>query len=206
MVSKNKPFRNIIKILLLFLILYSIFIIVQFNINTAERDSQQEINFDKRINENLNKTYLGIQKNKFKYEDLNAFFFDSKLLSNYKQLTRSVDPFLTEKLSGKIYLYSWQNRNDNTDEFTVIEDNGELGLKIYYFIFEKNNTLISYYSIGGIGRDGVFEFELFSEIKNKDTLLTKSSITQWWDLGNNKKMENPKGDAIFSYLLIDVNQ
>ncbi|HRP91200.1 MAG TPA: hypothetical protein PKX92_14325 [Edaphocola sp.] len=76
---------------------------------------------------------------------------------------------------------------------------------MYYFIFEKNITLISYYSIGGIGREGIFVFELFSEIKNKDSLLIKSSITQWWDLENNKKMENLKGDTIFSHLLIDAN-
>lgn len=205
-VIKNKRIRNIIKILLFSLIVYSLFIIVQFNINIAERDNQREINIDKLENENRNKTYWGIQKNKFKYENLNTFFFDSNLISSYKQLTPSVDPFLTNKLSGKIYLYSWQNRNDTTDEFTVIEDNGEQGLKIYYIIFDKNNTLISYNSIGGIGREGIFIFEHSSEIKNKDSLLTKSSITQWWDLENNKKMENPKGDTIFSYLLIDSNQ
>lgn len=93
LVFKSKPIRNVIKILLLLLILYGIFVIVQFNINITKRDSQREINIDKRINENHNKTYWEIQKDKFKYEDLNAFFFDSNLLSSYKQLTRSVDPF-----------------------------------------------------------------------------------------------------------------
>lgn len=103
------------------------------------------------------------------------------------------------------YLYSWQDRDTTKNEFTIINDDGELGLKIFYFILDKKDSLLSWTQIGGKGSEGGYWFETRSKFISRDTLLNIGAITQWLDFDKQKKMEKTKGDTTFSYLTIDRN-
>lgn len=101
------------------------------------------------------------------------------------------------------YLYSWQDRDTTKNEFTIINDDGELGLKIFYFILDKKDSLLSWTQIGGKGSEGGYWFETRSKFINPDTLLNIGAITQWLDFDNKERMTKTKGDSTFSYHIID---
>ena len=101
------------------------------------------------------------------------------------------------------YLYSWQERDTTTNEFTIINDDGELGLKIFYFILDKEGRLLSYTQIGGRGSEGGYCFETRSKFINPDTLLNIGAITQWSNFVNKQKTERTKGDSTFSFLIFE---
>ena len=103
------------------------------------------------------------------------------------------------------YLYSWQDRDTTKNEFAIINDDGELGLKIFYFILDKKGSLLSWTQIGGKGSEGGYWFETRSKFISPDTLLNIGAITQWFDFDKDQKMEKTKGDTTFSYLTIDRN-
>ena len=103
------------------------------------------------------------------------------------------------------YLYSWQDRDTTKNEFTIISDDDELGLKISYFILDKKDRLLSWTQIGGKGSEGGYWFETRSKFISHDTLLNIGAITQWLDFNKNQKMKNTKGDTTFSYLIIHSN-
>ena len=100
------------------------------------------------------------------------------------------------------YLYSWQDRDSIKNEFTIILDDGELGLKIFYFILSKNDSLLSWKQIGGKGSEGGYWFETRSKFLSNDTLLNIGAITQWLDFDKQKNMEKTKGDTTFTYFII----
>ena len=106
-------------------------------------------------------------------------------------------------LGDKVYLYSWQDREKTKNEFTVINDDGELGLKIFYFILDKKDSLLSWKQIGGKGSEGGYWFETRTKLLNKDTMLNIGAITQWLDFDKMKELKIKKGDTTFSYLIID---
>jgi hypothetical protein len=101
------------------------------------------------------------------------------------------------------YLYSWQDRDKTKNEFTVIKDDEELGLKIFYFILDKKDSLLSYKQIGGKGSEGGYWLETQTKLLNKDTMINIGAITQWLDFDKMKEMKIKKGDSTFSYLIID---
>jgi hypothetical protein len=80
-----------------------------------------------------------------------------------------------------------------------------LGLKIFYFILDKKDSLLSWTQIGGKGSEGGYWFETRSKFISHDTLLNIGAITQWYDFDKEQKMERTKGDTTFSYLTIDLN-
>ncbi len=100
------------------------------------------------------------------------------------------------------YLYSWQDRDSIKNAFTIIHDDGELGLKIFYFILSKNDSLLSWKQIGGKGSEGGYWFETRSKFLSNDTLLNIGAITQWLEFDKQKKMEKTKGDTTFTYFII----
>lgn len=112
---------------------------------------------------------------------------------------------LDSVIGGPGYLYSWLDRDTTKTEFTIIKDDGELGLKIFYFILDKGDSLLSWTQIGGKGSEGGYWFETRSEFISHDTLLNIGAITQWLDFDKKQKLEKTKGDTTFSYLTIDSN-
>lgn len=156
------------------------------------------------INLTKNKlSYWETKKQEFKYQNLKEFYSDSILRIEYKSLKPFSHEIFDSTIGDKVYLYSWQERDTSKNEFTVIQDDGELGLRIYYFVLDKNDSLLSWTQIGGKGTEGIYSFETWTIIKNKDTLINIGAITQWYDLEKQMIMEKTKGDTTFSYLIID---
>lgn len=141
----------------------------------------------------------------FKYQDKKLFVSNNDLRNEFKELTNVSHPMFDSLFGSKVYLYSWQNRSNTKNEFTVVKDDGELGLKIFYFILDKADSLICWEQIAGKGAESLYWFETWTTIKNKDTLINIGAITQWYDLEKNIKMANTVGDSTFAYLIIDEN-
>jgi len=147
------------------------------------------------------------QKNNFKYQNKKEFVSDSILwvdfeANSFKKIRHSMFDSI---IGDPGYLYSWQDRDTTKNEFTIINDDGELGLKIFYFILDKEDSLLSWTQIGGKGSEGGYWFETRSKFISHDTLLNMGAITQWLDFDKKQKMERTKGDTTFSYLTIDGN-
>jgi len=82
----------------------------------------------------------------------------------------------------------------------------EEGLGIYYYILDRNDSLLAWKQIAGRGTEGIFAFETQSNFLNEDTLTIVSAVTQWCDLENNRKMMPPKSDTTFRYLITGNNR
>ncbi len=148
--------------------------------------------------------YWEKQKGDFKYHNKKEFVSDSILRADYKTYKKSRHPLFDNFVSSEpVYLYSWQDRDKTKNEFTVIKDDGELGLKILYFILDKKDSLLSWTLIAGMGSEGGYWFETRSKFISPDTLLNIGATTQWLDFEKEQKMEKTKGDTTFSYLIIE---
>ena len=145
------------------------------------------------------------QKPAFKYQNKIEFVSDSILRADYKNFKTIKHPLFDSIVGDKVYLYSWQDRNKTTNEFTVINDDGELGLKIFYFIFNKKDSLLSWKQIAGKGGEGGYWFETRTKLLNMDTMLNIGAVTQIFDFNQMKELKTKKGDTTFSYLIIDRN-
>ena len=130
---------------------------------------------------------------------------DSTLRADFKAnaFEKIRHPLFDSIIGDPGYLYSWQDRDTTKNEFTIINDDGELGLKIFYFILDKKDSLLSWTQIGGKGSEGGYWFETRSKFISHDTILNIGAITQWLDFDKQQKMEKTKGDTTFSYLTID---
>ena len=148
-------------------------------------------------------SFWGTRKPDFKYQNRNEFVSDSILRADYKTFKTIKHPLFDSILGNKVYLNSWQDRDITKNEFTVINDDGELGLKIFYFILDKKDSLLSWKQIGGKGSEGGYWFETRTKLLNKDTMLNIGAITQWLDFDKMKELKIKKGDTTFSYLIFD---
>jgi hypothetical protein len=145
------------------------------------------------------------QKGNFKYHNKKEFLSDSLLIAEYKSLKQSSDSLFEDLHSNHVYLYSWQERDKTKNEFTVIKDAGELGLKIFYFIVDKNDSLLSWTQIASRGGEAGVSFETSSRFISRDTMLNIGAITQAYDFKRQQNMDKPKGDSTFSHYVIDKN-
>jgi hypothetical protein len=153
---------------------------------------------------NLKKTsYWASQKGNFKYTDLTVFVSDSNLRQDikkcYKVKHKSIDSVVSP---DGVYLYSWQNRDTLTNEFTVIEDEGERGLDIIYVIMDKNDNLLSVTELAGKGLESNIIYEIRSRFISRDSIVQIQSITQTWDMEKRKEMDKFAGDSTFVNLII----
>jgi hypothetical protein len=150
-----------------------------------------------------NESFWKQQKKAFKYLNKTEFISDYELMKDLKNLTPIKHEMLDTLLGERLYLYSWQERDTSKIEFTIVKDDGELGLKIYYFILDKKDKLISWRHIGGRGGEPGYSFETKTTIINKDTMISISSITEYWDSEKQTSLTKTKGDTTFSFLIID---
>lgn len=147
------------------------------------------------------------QKKNFKYNNKKEFVSDSLLWAEFeaKSFKKIRHPMFNSIIDNPGYLYSWQDRDATKNEFTIINDEGERGLEIIYFILDKKDSLLSWTQVGGKGSEGGYWFETRSKFISYDTLLNIGATTQWLDFDKKQKMERTKGDTTFSYLTIDSN-
>jgi len=148
-------------------------------------------------------SYWETQKGNFKYQNKIKFESDSILRADQKTLKKFNHPLFNSTIGNSVYLYSWQDRDKSKSEFTVIDDRGERGLAIHYYILNKWDSLLSCTQIAGKGLEGGYSFETSSKFVSHDTILNIGAITQLWNFDKQMKMEKPKGDTTFSYMIID---
>jgi hypothetical protein len=143
-------------------------------------------------------------KSKFPLRNVKEFISDSVLWTNYKKYPTIKNKMLDTTISsGDKYLYSWQDRDSSKNEFTVILDDGELGLKIFYIILDRQDNFLSSTQIAGKGSEGGYWFGTTSTFLSADTLLNIGAITKWYDEKTNAPLRQTKGDTTFAKMYID---
>lgn len=145
------------------------------------------------------------QKDKFKHQQKTIFVSDSVLRSEFASLKMMIHPMFDSLFYGPVYLYSWQERDGTKTEFTVVEDNDERGLTLFYFILDKNDKPLSVTQIAGAGREADMLFETSSKFISHDTIINYGSITKWYDLEARKPEPHPKGDTTFTWFIIGTD-
>ena len=154
---------------------------------------------------NNQSSFWQLQKSEFKYKNKREFISDSILRAEYKTLKKFSHPLFENIPSNPVYLYSWQDRVSDKNEFTVVKDDGELGLKILYFILDKQDSLISSTQIAGKGNEGGYWFETKSRFINNDSIINIGAVTKWLDFEKRQKLTKTRGDSTFSYFVIEKN-
>lgn len=145
------------------------------------------------------------QKDKFKYKQKNEFASDSSLFKEHTTLTRMRHPLFDSLFHGPAYLYSWQDRDETKTEFTVIKNAGELGLKMFYFILDKNDNPLSVTQVANVGFEGGYMFETNSKWISSDTMLNIGTTTELFSSGPNNRDSILKGDTTYSYFIVGEN-
>lgn len=144
------------------------------------------------------------KRDSFPLQGTKVFVSDSTLRANYQKYPKVKSGTFDSLFSyGDVYLHSWQQRDLNKNEFTVVKDDGELGLKIFYFVCSKTDSVISATHIAGKGSEGGYWFESISTFIAPDTLYSIGAITQWLDFETLKPIKKTKGDSTFYHLIFD---
>src|SRR5688500_11925012 len=80
-------------------------------------------------------SYWASKKDSFPLQQTNFFLSDSVLQANYKKYPKAKSAIIDSIFfNADVYLHSWQKRDTTKNEFTVLLDDGELGLKIFYMV------------------------------------------------------------------------
>ncbi len=147
-------------------------------------------------------SYWESMKDSFPLRNVQKFASDSTLEANYKTYPKIKNSLLDSVISREnIYLYSWQERDTSKNEFTVLLDDGELGLKLFYLVFTKHDSLLSYTQLSGSGGEAGTRYETRSHFLSKDTLFQVGTITQFYNhAGPGPQMAS---DSTFSRLYFD---
>lgn len=132
-------------------------------------------------------SYWEKQKDNFKYQNKTEFVSDSALRADLVYLKKISYPLLGKRKTDTVYLYSWQERDKTKNEFTVIEDEGEYGLSIYYLILDKKDSVISSTRIAGKDFEGSYWFNTKGVFTSKDTILTTQSLALGYDSATNRE-------------------
>ena len=142
------------------------------------------------------------QKDKFRFQHRKEFTSDSSLRIELAQCNavrhRCIDTIFSSK---KVFLFSWQKRIPTTNEFTVIIDDGELGLTIFYIVCNKSDEVLSVFPVAGAGNEAGFIYETRSRFTARDSILQVTSATQW--LANQVKLSKTRGDSTFLSITLD---
>jgi hypothetical protein len=140
-------------------------------------------------------SYWESQKGNFRYLNKNEFVSDNTLRADLRNLKMSSHPIFRQVTDTAVYLYSWQERDSTKNEFTVIDDEGEYGLNIYYYILDKKDSLISYEWIAGRDSEGEEGFMKRSMLAGKDTILTLRYSASGYDPVTKKKFVPDRSDS-----------
>ncbi|MDQ3683366.1 MAG: hypothetical protein M3352_09885 [Bacteroidota bacterium] len=144
-------------------------------------------------------------KDSFAIKNLKEFVIDSNIQSSYRIFNKIKNKQIDSAISyGTHYLYSWQQRDSAFIEFTTIIDDGEHGLRIVYFVFDKKDSMLSTTQVANKGGEGGIIYETLSQFKSKDTLFHIRSASTWLNLTNPTpwpKNSHSKGDSTFHYII-----
>lgn len=97
-------------------------------------------------------SYWEKEKRNFKYRNKTNFFLEDSLQSELKTLKKV--PLRLRPWIDSVYLYSWQERDPTKNEFTVVGIEGQYGPSIFYLIFDKKDSLLSFTRIAGTDDSG----------------------------------------------------
>lgn len=157
-------------------------------------------------NGNKEISYWESQKENFRYQNKKDFIIDSLVEVEINSCLPIKHISLDSIFPGEaVYLYSWQNSDSLKNEFTLIKDRGELGLKIFYVIMTKNDKLLSVTDMASSNREVYDLFETKSKLHSKDTILQVRKVTRWLDPETQKRFDLPKSDSSVLIYIIGSN-
>jgi len=147
-------------------------------------------------------------KDSFATKNLESFVVDSQLQSSYNNFHRAKNRLIDSVIGygSPSYLYSWQKSDSGFNAFTTFVDDGELGKRIIYFIFDSKDRLRSATQVAYLGGEGGIRYETRSRFIEKNTLYKTIAATTQWDFSLADPWSHPlsksKGDSIFYQLIV----
>ena len=124
-------------------------------------------------NSNEGNSYWEGQRGGFKYFNKTDFLINEEIKNNLTAFKKV--GLKLEYSIDSVYLYSWQEREPVTNEFTVIVLEGKYGLSLFYVIMDKNDSLIGYHRIAGTNNEGNGHQMISASFFSKDSfnIVTK---------------------------------
>ena len=104
------------------------------------------------------------------------------------------------------YLFSWQNRDSNFIEFTILtQEESSYCSNITYFIFDKNGRVIDNFVTSSSCGDGGWTYSAwgkFTDSRTYEKLCIESEMTGMDTIGNKELYE---GDSTLYHFIINEN-
>ncbi|MCP2043091.1 hypothetical protein [Pontibacter sp. HSC-36F09] len=154
-------------------------------------------------------------KTDFKFSDLDSFAIDSfnweNRIGQYKELDSTNFKLVWQKSDrvfngtdyDRDYFYSWQNRNPNLMEFTVLtQDESSYCDLLHYLIYDKNGKAIdSFVAAAGCG-DGGWGLYSYGKFISEDTYEEIMVETEMVEIDSVTNTEVVEGDSTVTHYLI----
>ncbi|WP_315821731.1 hypothetical protein [Paraflavitalea speifideaquila] len=147
-------------------------------------------------------------KSKFKYQDLQEFEIDSFSFDtrpgHYEEIDSSAFKLIFPKGHRKFigqgydrdYYYSWQNRDTNFIEFTILtQDESSYCSILRYYIFDRKGKFISQFDLAADCGDAGWTFEAVGRQTDKDRFIMESREANTKE-GSIPEDEKEEGDSI----------
>lgn len=158
-------------------------------------------------------------KKDFKYHNLKVFSIDTfnweNRPGNYKELDSNTFQLIwqneehrpIDNYYDRDYLYSWQERDTNFIELTILsQTEGSYCDIIYYLIYNKKGELIENFQISASCGDGGWIFQSYGSFINKQTfeyLSIETNMSGFDSLDHNIELQ--EGDSILTHYVINTN-
>lgn len=161
---------------------------------------------NKNTTQPMTVSHLEKLKDNFPQKCLKSFVIDSQLQTAYRNYPQIQNKVIDSIIGyGTPYLYSWQKGSSERIAFTTFVDDGELGSRIIYFVFDSKDSLRSATQVANKGGEGGILYETRSRFTAEDTLYKTSAATTLWELSKPDpwlhRLSKSKGDSAFFYLI-----
>lgn len=151
----------------------------------------------------------------FKYTDLDSFAIDSfnweNRIGQYKELDSTSFKLVWQNSKrvfigqdyDRDYFHSWQNRNPDFTEFTVLtQDESSYCDLLHYLIYDKNGKAIdSFIAAAGCG-DGGWGLYSYGKFISKDTYEETTVETEMVEIDSVTNTEVVEGDSTVTHYTI----
>jgi len=155
-------------------------------------------------------------KDKFKYQNLKEFTIDSFSFDNrpghYNELDSAAFQLIFQEGNrtfvgegyDRDYFYSWQNRDTNFIEFTILtQDEGSYCDLLRYYIFDKQGRFISKFDVAAECGDAGWTFSGSGRQRNQNTFVFETVEQEL--LEEDAMEEKYEGDSVTYTITIAPN-
>jgi hypothetical protein len=137
-------------------------------------------------------------KDSFAVSNLDRFEVDSTLYHSFNKFHKIQGKRLDSVVLGEldnVYLYSWQERDSQFVEFTVVLQIEDHGVKIVYYRLNQNDSILAATKVAHRGGDAEHIGYIYSQFTSPDTLITTATLRRIYDISKRQRVSNLPGDT-----------